>query len=99
MEVVPEEVGRLSRRWDEQHLDLAAAADQVAGAPLAGFAPGVRGAARRFTEAWEQHCDALGRDAEARADGLRVVIAEVVAADGDARGDVEALRPFVEEVR
>lgn len=99
MEVVPEQVGRLSRRWDEQHLDLAAAADQVAGAPLAGFATGVRDAARGFAGAWERHCDALGRDAEGRADGLRVVIAEVVAADGDVRGDVEALRPFVEEVR
>lgn len=99
MEIVPEEVGRLSRRWDEQHLDLAAAADQVAGAPVGGFGAAVRAAARDFTEAWERHCDALGRDAEGRADGLRTVIAEVVAADGDARGDVEALRPFVEEVR
>lgn len=99
MEVVPEEVGRLSRRWDEQHLDLAAAADQVAGAPLAGFGPGVREAAGRFAEAWQRHCDALGRDAERRADALRAVIADVVAADGSARGDVEALRPYLEEVR
>jgi hypothetical protein len=99
MEVVPAAVGAVSRSWDEQHLDLAAAATQVAGAPTAGFTPAVQGAATRFLAAWERHCDGLGDDAETRADALRAVIRDVVGSDRAVADEVETLREYVEEVR
>lgn len=99
MEVVPLSVGRASRAWDEQHLDLAAAAGQVGAAPTAGFTGAVAGAAARFARQWERHLVALADDAEARADTLRTIIADHLATD-EARGfEALALLAYLEERR
>ena len=50
MEVVPITVGVASRAWDEQHLDVAAAAEQVGGAGTGGFTAAVSGPAARFSQ-------------------------------------------------
>ena len=52
MEVVPVSVGVASRAWDEQHLDLAAAAAADRRAGTGGFTAAVSGTASRFSGAW-----------------------------------------------
>lgn len=99
MEVVPVSVGRASRAWDEQHLDLAAAAGQLAAAPTGGFTAGVAGAASRFASTWHRQTVALGAQAEARADGLRRVIADYVSTDLSAGGRLMVLRSYLGEHR
>lgn len=81
MEAAPFAMGMTARSWDEQHLDLQAAAGQVASAPTAGFTPGVAGAAARFAASWQRHVAELGVTAEARADGLRSSAADYVETD------------------
>lgn len=81
LEVVPAEVGELSRAWDQQHLDLEAAATQVAGADVGGFTPGVLGAATGFVRSWGRTTTAVGATCEAQADGLRAAIAAYLASD------------------
>lgn len=98
MELVPASIGRVSRAWDEQHLDLQAAARQVGRAPQ-GFSPAVTGAAQRFGRAWEQHLGRAATLCEIRADGLRDAMADQVATDGIAAAAVLGLLPYLEEVR
>lgn len=99
MEVVPVSVGQVSRAWDEQHLDLAAAGGQLAAASTAGFTSGVAGAASRFAATWHRHTVALAGQAEARADGLRRVIADYVDTDLSAGGRLMVLRTHLREDR
>lgn len=102
MEVVPVSVGEASRRWDEQHLDLAAAAEQITGAPASGFTAGVRGAASRFTSAWHGHAAALGSSCEETADGLRAALRDYVTTDESVADDFSALlvyAPYLQERR
>ncbi|GAA4733130.1 hypothetical protein GCM10023350_15750 [Nocardioides endophyticus] len=81
MEAVPFTMGMTARSWDEQHLTLQAASDQVAAAPTGGFTSGVAGAAARFAATWQRHVAELGTTAEARADGLRTSAADYVRTD------------------
>jgi hypothetical protein len=99
MEVVPLSVGNASRSWDEQALDAAAAAGQLGSAPTGGFTAGVSGAAARFTAAWERHTSGLAEEAEARADGLRAVIADYLATDQSAAADLLVLASYLREQR
>lgn len=99
MEVVPRSVGVTSRRWDDQHLDLDAAAGQVAGAGTGGFTSAVSGAAARFLTQWQRHAETLGTDAEARADALRVVIRDYVTSDEAAGVDLFLIASYVQERR
>ena len=99
MEVVPVSVGRAARAWDEQHLDLQAAAGQVAGAGSAGFTAAVSGPAARFLAAWERHVRELGTTSEARADALRVTLADYVATDQLAFEELRSLTPYLAEER
>ena len=102
MEVVPVSVGAASRGWDEQHLDLAAAAEQITGAPTSGFTAGVKGAASRFTAAWHGHADDLGAACEETADGLRRALVDYVSTDESIQGDFSALlayAPYLQEQR
>ena len=99
MEVVPLSVGVASQRWDDQHLDLDAAAGQIAGAGTGGFTSAVAGAASRFLTQWERHAETLGTDSEARADGLRVTIRDYVSSDEAAGADLFLLSTYVAEQR
>jgi hypothetical protein len=99
MEVVPLSVGRVSRSWDEQALDLSAAAGQLGAAPAGGFTTAVAGAAARFTRAWERHTTDLSGEAETRADGLRTVIADYLATDQAAGSDLLVLASYLREQR
>lgn len=99
MQVVSGDVGRAARAWDEQHLDLVAAAAQIEGAPTDGFTGGVSGAAIRFTAAWARHATGLGDRAEQRADGLRSALADFLATDAAVGLDVTLLRSYLGERR
>ena len=99
MEVVPLSVGRVSRSWDEQALDVSAAAGQIGSAPAGGFTATVTGAAARFTTAWERHATGLAEEAEARADGLRTVIADYLATDQAAGAELLVLASYLREQR
>lgn len=99
MRLVPLEVGRVSRAWDEQHLDLRSAATQVGDAPTGGFTREVAGAAARFTAAWRRHVQALAADAESRADGLRDSIRDCLSADAQVAGANAALASYLNERR
>jgi len=79
--IVPGQVDRVARDWDEQHLDLRAAARQVAGASTSGFGATVAAAAADFTAAWEHHLAVIAADAEDRAVTLRVVTSSFVRTD------------------
>lgn len=74
MEIVPVSVGKASREWDEQHLDLEGAAKELKAADAAGFTEAVKATATSFAQTWEGFTRQLGIDAEAQADGLRKVI-------------------------
>jgi len=99
MEVVPYSVGVASRDWDEQRLDLQAAAGQVGAAGSGAFTSPVSGAASRFLTTWERHATTLGRDCEAQADGLRVAIRDYVASDEAVGVDLMLLLSFMSEER
>jgi hypothetical protein len=99
MEVVPLSVGRVSRSWDEQALDVEAAAGQIGSASGGGFTPRVAGAASRFTTVWERHAAGLAGEAEGRADGLRTVIADYLATDQAAGAELLVLATFLPEQR
>lgn len=99
MEVVPVSVGVASRAWDEQSLDLASAADLVSAADTSGFTSVVSGAASRFVTQWQRHAQALGADAEAEADALRVSIRDYVTSDEAVGSDVLLLMGYLGEVR
>jgi hypothetical protein len=99
MEVVPISVGAALRAWDEQHLDVAAAADQVGGAPTAGFTAAVAGAASRFVTGWQRHTSGLADAAERRADTLRTVVADYLATDEVASFEALVLLAYLQEQR
>ncbi|WP_193614839.1 hypothetical protein [Nocardioides lijunqiniae] len=99
MEVVPVSVGEASRAWDEQHLDLDAAAAQIADADPSGFTGNVRGSATRFLTQWERHAESLGTVSEQRADGLRTTVSDYVTSDEATRGDLVRLASYLHEVR
>ncbi len=99
MEVVPLSVGQASRSWDEQSLDVAAAAGQIGSAATAGFTTSVAGAASRFTTAWERHTAGLAEAAEGRADGLRAVIADYLATDQAIGAELLGLASYLRELR
>ena len=99
MEVVPLSVGRVSRSWDEQALDVSAAAGQIGSAPTGGFTATVSGSASRFTTAWERHATGVAEEAEARADGLRAVIADYLATDQAAGAELLVLASYLREQR
>lgn len=99
MEVVPLLVGNASRAWDEQALDAAAAAGQVGSAGTGGFTTGVAAAASRFTTAWQRHASGLADEAEAHADGLRVVLADYLATDRAAATNMLMLAGHLQEQR
>jgi hypothetical protein len=99
MEVVPLSVGRVSRSWDEQALDVAAAAGQIGSASTGGFTAAVAGGASRFTASWERHATALAEEAEGRADGLRAVIADYLATDQAAGAELLALASYLRAQR
>ena len=99
MDVVPLSVGRASRSWDQQHVEVGAASRQVGAAPTGGFTGAVSGAAARFATAWERHTTALADAAETKADTLRAVIADYVATDRAAAADLFLLAGYVGERR
>jgi hypothetical protein len=99
MEVVPVSVGRASRSWDEQALDVSAAAGQLGAAPTGGFTTAVAGAAARFTGAWERHTTGLASEAESRADRLRSAIADYLATDQAAGHELLVLASYLREQR
>ena len=99
MQMISGSVGRASRAWDQQHLDLTAAARQIGEAPTAGFTDGVAGAAARFTTTWSRHTDRLAADAEVRADGLRTTIRDFLATDAAVGLDAIVLLGYVTEQR
>lgn len=81
-EVVPAALGVAARGWDEQHLDLAAAAAQLGRCSGAGFLNPTSAALTRFLSAWEQHTLALAAGCESLADGLRAALHDYL--DNDA---------------
>jgi hypothetical protein len=87
MEVEPVAVGRASRSWDEQHLDLVAASRQIGRAVTAGFTPAVADVASRFTDAWAALVADLGSDCGAWAEALRLAAGDCLATDGVVRHD------------
>lgn len=99
MEVVPVSVGQTSRSWDEQALDVAAAAGQVGAAPPDGFTSAVAGAAARFAAAWERHATGVAEEAEGHADTLRTVIADYLATDRVAGAELLVLASYLREQR
>jgi hypothetical protein len=99
MQVVPLSVGRAARSWDEQHLDVAAAAGQLGAAPVQGFTAAVGGAAARFAASWQRHAAALAERAEATADGLRGALADYLRTDEAVGQDQLRLRAFLSEIR
>ena len=99
MEVVRLSVGQASRSWDEQALDLAAAAGQIGSAQSGAFTSAVAGPASRFTTAWELHATRLSNEAESRADALRAVIADYLATDQTAGMEMMVLASYLREPR
>ena len=98
MQMVPASVGRCSRSWDEQHLDLRAAAGRI-GRAAQGFTPEVTSAAQRFTRTWERHAAVTADGCEARADGLRQIVADWLATDEGAAASALDLVGYLEELR
>ncbi len=99
MEVVPLTVGSTARAWDEQHLDVSAAAEQIGGASSGGFTDAVAGTASRFATTWQRHADGLAGQAEAQADGLRTAIDDYLNTDRAVGYDALALRAYLTEIR
>lgn len=99
MEMVPLSVGVASRAWDEQHVDVTAAAGRLGSAAVGGFTEAVSGTAGRFASTWRRHTDGLAEEAETRADGLRRVIADFLATDDAVGVDVLGLMAFLAEQR
>ncbi|HET7193960.1 MAG TPA: hypothetical protein VFI99_03115 [Nocardioides sp.] len=99
MEVVPLSVGRVSRSWDEQALDVSAAAGQLGAAPTGGFTNAVEGVAARFTSAWERHTTGLAGEAESCADRLRAVMADYMSTDQGVGADLLRLTGYLWEQR
>ena len=86
MQLVPGSARRAADAWDEQHLEVAAAAHQLAAAPTGGFTEAVAGSAGAFADAWQQHAAGLARQAERFAEALRAAVADYLVTD-DAAGE------------
>lgn len=99
LQLIPASVGRASRAWDDQHLDLEGVERQLTTTPYDGFSPPVAAGAAAFLVVWRVLAAALGAACEREADGLRESIREVVAADGDAAALLGGLLPYLREVR
>lgn len=99
MQVVPLSVGRAARSWDEQHLDVAAAARQIGSAPTSGFTAGVAAAAIRFVGNWQWRTAELADRAESRADALRAAIADYLRTDQAAGAEHVLLQNRLPEFR
>ncbi len=99
MDASPVAMGNLARQWDEQHLDLDAAAGQIGGAPTGGFSPGVSGAASRFSTTWQRFTSDLGEVAEQRADGIRTTANELFQTDRTVGVQHQVLQSVLREVR
>lgn len=99
MQVDPISVGRAARSWDEQHVEVAAAAGLIGAAPTTGFTDGVAAAASRFVGSWQQYAAELADQAEARADGLRSALADYLRTDRAVGADHRLLRDSLPEVR
>lgn len=99
MDVPLRELASTSRAWDEQHLDVASAAHQVADAPTGGFTAAVSGAAERFATTWGRHTTDLAQSAEAQADGLRVTATDLAETDGLVAESSLALALLLRETR
>ncbi len=99
MLVVPNAVGRASRAWDEQHLEVSAAARQLGSVETGGFTVPVAGSAARFAATWQRHTDELAGRAEAFADGLRAALADYRATDRAVGDDQLALQAWLVEER
>lgn len=84
MALEPDAVGRTARDWDEQHVDLRAAAGQIAHAPTAGFTAPVARAAADFLRAWTDHTGTAAELSEQQGDALRAVLAAWLRTDADA---------------
>jgi hypothetical protein len=96
---VPVSMGATAGSWDEQHLDLQAAAGRLGAAPTGGFTAGVAGAAARFAVAWQRHVSELGATAESRADGLRASAADYAGTDDVVAADHLLLDTVLQEDR
>jgi hypothetical protein len=92
VEIVPNRVGEVSRRWDDEHLGLVAAGEQIAHTPTAGFTDAVAEHASRFVERWQQYAAQTGADCAVAADGLRVAIEASTGADEESAVELLALR-------
>ncbi len=99
MDMIPASVGRAAQAWDEQSLDVGAAADQIAGAGTGGFTAPVSGAASRFLRAWERHADVLAEACEGQADGLRTTMTDWISTDDAAGNGYFHLLPYLRESR
>lgn len=99
MDMIPASVGQAAQAWDEQNLDVGAAADQIAGAGTGGFTAPVATAAGRFLRAWEGHADGLAAACEGQADGLRATMNDWLATDDATSSDYLRLLPYLGEVR
>jgi hypothetical protein len=99
MQVVPLSVGRTSRSWDEQHLDVLSAARLIGTAPTSGFTGAVTGTAARFAATWQRHTRDLAGDAESLADGLRSTLADYLRTDQAVGVEQLALLSLLREIR
>lgn len=99
MRMVPADVGRVSRGWDEQHLDLRAAAAQVDQSPVAGFSPPVERAAADFLRVWGEHVGRAADLSAEQADALRTVMGAWVRTDEVVGADLLVLLPYLEQRR
>lgn len=97
MQVDPLSVGRAARSWDEQHLEVAAAAGQIGSAPTSGFTDGVAAVASGFVGSWQQYAAELADQAEARADGLRSALADYQRTDRAVGADHRLLQDRLPE--
>ncbi|WP_164775187.1 hypothetical protein [Nocardioides pantholopis] len=91
MEAEPFALLRSAGAWDQQALDLSAAAGQLAGAPTAGFTAPVAGAASRFVAAWQRHATGLAAEAEDHAAAVRAALGDLLAVDGAVAGEHQSL--------
>ena len=85
MQLVPGSARRAADAWDEQHLEVAAAAHQLAAAPTGGFTEAVAGPAGAFADAWQEHAAGLARQAERFAEALRAAVADYLVTDDGGR--------------
>ena len=92
MQVVAPSLRRAADGWDEQRLEVAAAARRIATAPTGGFTEEVAGPAGEFAAAWQGHAAGLAGQAQRFAESLRAALAGYLVTD-DAAGDRQLALP------